>query len=92
MVVFGLNRLGPQRVKGEEGQEARSYRLQIKAVKVLEALKIPDSGNPLPVQADSLQFSQSVKPGRTVSRYCNGMPLLYCLSREDGRGRKGVSR
>ena len=54
MVAFGLNRLGPQRVKGEEGQEARSYRLQIKAVKVLEALKVPDGGNSLPVQADSL--------------------------------------
>lgn len=38
LAPFRLNRLGPQEASGEGGEGARSYRLQIEAVKVLEAL------------------------------------------------------
>lgn len=38
LAPFRLNRPGPQEASGEEGEGARSYRLQIEAVKVLEAL------------------------------------------------------
>lgn len=62
LAPFRLDRLAPQRARAEAREGTRSYRLQIEAVKILEALQVLDGGNPLPVQADSLQFSKSVKP------------------------------
>lgn len=65
--------------------------MQIEAVKILEALEVADSSNPLSVQADSLQFSKSVKPGGTVSRWCNRSRFCGPLAGKMGGGRKGFS-